>query len=52
MECILVESTVTTRFVIENYYKTGREIIITIRVGSYNPFCNKTPNCNKTFSAQ
>ena len=25
--------------------------IITIRVDSYNPYCNKNPNCNNTFSA-
>ena len=49
------ESVVTTRFVIKTrfviiYYKTGWENIITIRVDSYNPFCNKNPNCNKTLS--
>ena len=48
---------VTTRFVIKTrfviiYYKTGWENIITIRVDSYNPFCNKNPNCNKTLSLQ
>ena len=50
-------SYVTTRFVIKTrfviiYYKTGGENIITIRVDSYNPFCNKNPNCNKTLSLQ
>ena len=52
-----IESFVTTRFVIKArfviiYYKTGGENIITIRVDSYNPFCNKNPNCNKTLSLQ
>ena len=37
---------IKTRFVII-HYKTGWENIITIRVDSYNPFCNETPNCNK-----
>ena len=42
---------IKTRFVII-YYKMGWENIITIRVDSYNPFCNKNPNCNKTLSLQ
>ena len=51
------EPAVTTRFVIKTrfviiYYKMGWENIITIRVDSYNPFCNKNPNCNKTLSLQ
>ena len=54
---IISGSYVTTRFVIKTrfviiYYKTGWENIITIRVDSYNPFCNKNPNCNKTLSLQ
>ena len=48
---------VTTRFVIKTrfviiYYKMGWENIITIWVDSYNPFCNKNPNYNKTLSLQ
>ena len=52
-----LERSVTARFVIKTrfviiHYKTGGENIITIRVDSYNPFCNKNPNCNKTLSLQ
>ena len=51
------ECYVTTRFVKKTrfiiiYYKISWENIITIRVDSYNLFCNKNPNGNKTFNAQ